>query len=175
MSNTKAKTRKTTKSVPPSLKTEAQKAAEVAEVIADNIAEEVARDGIKALPTGARVAMTKTLRENDFTITRIARVLGIDKNTVMSYMNQDIEDPFRMYSDAIKKHMEETNDSLRHLTAQRIKEKLQGDETISVRDLVGLYKVTNDVTVQQSGSSNNRGTTVQILNVHPALNRSKGD
>ncbi|RMD68424.1 MAG: hypothetical protein D6822_07025 [Cyanobacteria bacterium J149] len=156
----------------PIQKTDTQKAEEVAKVISDNIAKEVAQDGVKALPTGARVAMAKTLRQHEFTIRRIARVLKLDVNTVMKYLNMEIEDSFRMYSDAIKKYLEEVNDSLRVLTAQKIKEKLQDTENVSLRDLAGLYKITNDVAVGGTGNKNT-GTTVQILNVHPALNRSK--
>ncbi len=151
-------------------KTNKQKAEEVAKVIGDNIAKEVEKMGIKALPHGARVAMAKGLKEQEFSMRRIARVLNIDQKTAMRYLDESIEDKFLQYSSAIKRHMEDTNDSLRHMTAQAIKDKLKSGDEQTLRDLAGLYKITNDVTGQRM-SQTSHGPTVQILNVHPALNR----
>lgn len=156
-------------------KTEKQKAEEVAVVIADNIAKQVAKDGIKALPTGARVAMANSLKDAEFSMRRIAKVLSVDNKTAMTYLDTKVEDKFLQYSTAIKRHLEDKNDTLRSMTAQAIKDKLQDADKQTLRDLAGLYKITNDVAVQQTGQTGHSGTSIQILNVHPALNRKNND
>lgn len=156
-------------------KTEAQKAKEVAAVIADNIAQEVAKDGIKALPTGARVAMAKGLQEKHYSVRRIARVLDVDMTTAHRYIHSELEDQYKQYTNAIKYHMEDVNDALKYKTANAISAKLQDTDDVSVKDLTALYKVTNEVSNQRMSSGLNTGTTVQILNVHPALNRKPSD
>jgi len=140
--------------------------------------ERVARDiqrtikTTKDLPRQAKIAMVKGLRNLDFSTRKIQKITGIDKSTVLEYVDQDIDDRYIQYTDAMEHIFTETNDTLKILTANAMMVKVKDVENTPLRDYAQTYRVLNEVGSSKA-SQNQSVALVQTINVHPALGREK--
>lgn len=122
---------------------------------------------IQDYPKPIRIATVKSLREMDYSIRQIARVLGVGTETVQNYLDQTIDNRWTRYKDAVSRILTERRDTLRALTDNAIESKLQDVSNVPLRDLSGLYRVLNE----SENSTTQHSTLNQVINVHPALSR----
>jgi hypothetical protein len=124
----------------------------------------------KDLPKPIQIAATKGLRNVEMSIRQISKVTGLDKNTVMNYLDTEIEDDYIRYSDAISKIVKERNDTLTIMAGDAMQGKLKDVEKTPLRDITQTYKVLTEMG-RDKHSQGNLTQLVQTINVHPALSR----
>ena len=123
---------------------------------------------IQDFPQGARIATVKALHERNFTARKIAKFLNMSAQTVLEYVDSDIDDKWLQYKNAIERIFTERKDLIRFKANEVIEFKLQDKDKVEFKDVISLYRVLNEmdrVTPTQANQIN------QIINVHPALER----
>lgn len=122
---------------------------------------------IQDFPQGARIATVQALHERNFTARKIAKFLNMSTRTVIEYLDENIDDKWLQYKNAIDRIFTERKDIIRFKANDVIEYKLQDKENVKFSDVIQLYRVLNeaDRVLPQHSTLN------QVINVHPALER----
>lgn len=140
------------------------------QIVSNNLDRRVKEKGLKALPRGARVAVAHSLKKQDYTLRAIEDLMGIDKNTAMTYVNEEMDDKFLQFADATDKILKEKAAQLEYMTDKVLMDKLKDIDKVEMRDAITLYKVLNEGRRSISSHATNTGNMIAI-NVHPAVTR----
>lgn len=140
------------------------------QIVENGLSQEIKNRGIKALPRGARVAIAHGLHNNDYSLHAISRTLGIDKNTAMTYVNDEVEDKFIQYTEAADRILREKAVTLESVTSDVLLSKLKDSENVEMRDAITLYKVLREGKGGVRQGATNTGNMIAI-NVHPSVTR----
>lgn len=127
---------------------------------------------ISELPRPIKIAATKGLRDLDYSLRKISKIMNITTDTAMDYLNTEIDDKFLQYSDAVSKIFKEEDDTLRILASNAAKHKLKDVDKVALKDITGLLKVLKE---GEGGTNSQKGLNQSIIaiNVHPAFGERK--
>lgn len=101
---------------------------------------------LKALPKGAKIAATKSLKGLGFANRKIADILGIDKDTVSRYTNVELGEEWGQFADSIKKIWIEQDFELSQLAIERIRATIHNAKLYQA---IGLLKTVREFNLPQ--------------------------
>jgi len=128
--------------------------------IREMAAKKAAKEKIKELPPPAKHATVQAYTELGFSVRRIAKIMGIDKDTVSRYRKKELDDEWGQFKDTIKKIYLEQDFELARLAYEEIRKKIG---RARFYELVGLYKTVREL--QQPATP----TIAQQFNIQPIL------
>jgi len=124
------------------------------------------KEEIKQLPKPIKQATVQAYTDLGFSIRKIAKIMGIDENTVMSYQKKELEPEFKQFSNTIKKIYLEQDFELAQLAYREMKQKIGRARFF---ELVGLYKTVRELQKPQAPLIENLNVFTQLKNKYGQL------
>jgi len=116
------------------------------------------KNDLKKLSRAGKTASTHAFVDLGFSVRQIAEILGIGKNTVVRYKNEEIQDDWVQYKDAVKKTFTLKENEIAAKALQTLDENMI---KANYSDVVKVYS-----TLKRSGKSDDNNITNQFNQVN---------